>query len=148
MHKVNEEKLRKAIAFVRGLKPEQFDFSSTVRDCDDNGCGTVCCFMGWMPMVFPDEVRWEYLCRDVLLMLPQYEGAAANIFSIDVDVADCLFTPRRAMIAHPSLELPGGDPDAAQVCDMLEAFIELVKLGEIPDHYIEGGNRGRIVSDD
>jgi hypothetical protein len=47
---MNIEKLLKLCDFLDTLPPEKFNYDK---------CGTVCCAVGWLPKLFPDD--WEWL---------------------------------------------------------------------------------------
>lgn len=50
------ENLRLILSKLKTLKPKEFDFSSFVTEFDrENGCGTVCCVVGWFPKWFPNS---------------------------------------------------------------------------------------------
>lgn len=54
-------RLEAIIKMLRGLKPEEFNYASTVLKWSsvDNSCGAVCCILGWYPKYFPEAgIRW------------------------------------------------------------------------------------------
>lgn len=55
--KVANARLRKLAAFLYKLPPEKFYFGNYVLKAE-NGCGTVCCAIGWLPRVFPEDWHW------------------------------------------------------------------------------------------
>lgn len=57
--KTAQARLRKLAAFIGNLKPRQLDLSVPIREADKDGCGTVCCAIGWTPAVFPSLIRWS-----------------------------------------------------------------------------------------
>lgn len=46
--------LRKLLEGVKTLDDIQFDYSRYVSEQDSDGCGTVCCFIGWAPRFIPE----------------------------------------------------------------------------------------------
>jgi hypothetical protein len=46
------EKLTRWADFLEKLPPEKFNINNWVSK-HENGCGTVCCAAGWLPVVFP-----------------------------------------------------------------------------------------------
>lgn len=55
------EKLELILEKIKTLKPKQFNFAHFVSDYDEeNGCGTVCCIVGWFPKFFPKSgFKWK-----------------------------------------------------------------------------------------
>ena len=58
--------------FLDTLPEEQFEFDAVVSEWDrtkDKPCGSVCCAIGWAPMVFPELIKWDQTeqSRDGLL---------------------------------------------------------------------------------
>lgn len=84
-------KLRKLAAFLRKLKPEAFDFQMLVRHFDEEKqCGTVCCAIGWCPVVFPDEITWD----DITDRLDDsYADISSHLFGLDRKASKILFAP-------------------------------------------------------
>jgi len=56
------EKLELILEKVKTLEPEQFVLSDFVYEYNDqDGCGTVCCIVGWFPKFFPKSgFIWEH----------------------------------------------------------------------------------------
>ena len=58
---MNENNMRKMINFLRTLSPHRFDFRQHVMHFEPikndrkNVCGTVCCALGWIPEIYPEE---------------------------------------------------------------------------------------------
>lgn len=124
--------LHKLIAFLRELPPESFYFGNIVDKKDEKGCGTVCCAVGWMPMVFPDKVKWtqKYEIETVALTEQRsgyWEDVPAAIFGITDDLAVDLFTPSCQHRAHERLDDCDDMASPAEVADMLESYIALTE---------------------
>lgn len=94
---IGNERLMKLAAFLSRLPPRKFNFKHVVAKEDENGCGTVCCAMGWCPAVFPKDWEWAY--QDVRLKrrATGYWSFhdALRYFVLTEDEADSLFMPGR-----------------------------------------------------
>lgn len=57
------ERLKKMAEFLRELRPAKFRITQMVTgyglDESNNICGTICCALGWMPKVFPEDAFWK-----------------------------------------------------------------------------------------
>lgn len=52
------ERLAEVVVMLKELENKQFDFNDYIVD-QKNGCGTVCCALGWMPRYMPQVgLRW------------------------------------------------------------------------------------------
>ena len=51
------ERLLKIADFLEELPPEKFNFRDYVSE-SKNDCGTVCCAIGWLPKIFPEDFYW------------------------------------------------------------------------------------------
>jgi hypothetical protein len=70
-------RLRRLSAFLRTLPPERFNFRRLVLRCDTNGCGTVCCAVGWLPAV--DKRNWKWSrCIYTSSIFPELRGFEGN----------------------------------------------------------------------
>lgn len=146
---VNTDKLRKAITFMREKKVgAEFDLNSVVaagrdqynKNGDLEWCGTICCFMGWMPACFPEECEWTAVISQPLAIdgvTCSYSALAEHLFGIEDDTASYLFTGASHRI-HSTLKLPEAlDCEGTSIdefCDMLITFIKLVEDGKIDGH--------------
>lgn len=102
---MNIERFQKLISFLDQLDESKFNLNSVVKeyDIDDQGhiCGTVCCAIGWTPVIFPELVSWRKIdypdCPDTLTVLSVdvvgYIDVAAKLFDIKEMVAIDLFSP-------------------------------------------------------
>lgn len=90
MEQVHKDRCAKLIAFLKELPPEKFDMENYVTEAK-NGCGTVCCAVGWMLAVFPEDFKWRKLpCgRGVYV-----ECVDLDWFSSSVGALDFLGLPR------------------------------------------------------
>lgn len=59
MTKIHIKRLEKLAAFLDKLPRKKFDFSILVAERDEDGCGTICCAIGWIPAVFPKLITWR-----------------------------------------------------------------------------------------
>jgi hypothetical protein len=55
---MNKERLETIAKFLDILPPEKFDIGDFVTESKD-GCGTVCCAIGWLPEIFPRNFKWR-----------------------------------------------------------------------------------------
>jgi hypothetical protein len=116
-------------------------------------CGTICCAIGWAPKIFPETVSWAFEEEDFTgnsdTMLyddgcpggPRamgYVTLAGELFDIDFDIADALFTPEHneysadeqpethqlmSFIAAEGLRCHG-DASPDNLADLLERVLE------------------------
>lgn len=142
-HKLNVKRLEKLINFLDQLVPKKFDFSSVVTEVDSaEECGTVCCAMGWTPVVFPDLVKWCEKGYDIELVDSKYSRlgyyyVAHRLFGVSTLTALFLFSPNTQSMIHPSLSSCGRSATPKQVADMLRKFVKLVKRKEITGLQLE-----------
>lgn len=96
---MKKQRLLKLAAFLDKLPPKQFDLGTYVKSTE-NGCGTVCCAIGWCPKVFP--AHWVWNARSIAgLSLKSCDSgdalyfggmdAAAKFFGIELRDAEHLF---------------------------------------------------------
>jgi hypothetical protein len=62
---MNKERLLTIATFLDNLPPEKFNFDRYVTK-HENGCGTVCCAIGWFPQIFPEIWIWKPIGRNIL----------------------------------------------------------------------------------
>lgn len=91
----HKKRLLKLIAFLRTLKPAQFDFGTVA---EQRSCATVACAIGWTPAVFPKLVRWDSkegvrLIDESVEVGSDYGVIGSHLFGISEKTSDCLFTP-------------------------------------------------------
>jgi hypothetical protein len=93
---MNAPRLLKLARFLEKLPARKFDFASVVSRAR-NGCGSVCCAVGWLPAVFPKLAKWEDRGFGVSLRDDYHTnfGAAEVIFDIGCIAATDLFCPER-----------------------------------------------------
>lgn len=100
---MKKQRLLKGAAFLDELPRNKFLFSSVVEEYDyENDCGTVCCFMGWTPVIFPHLMEW-WIGIDSIYHTVKFKDdddvrhiwhkAADDLFSISEHDAYILFTP-------------------------------------------------------
>lgn len=94
----NKERLGKLCCFLDSLDPSAFAFESIVASFDEvDGCGTVCCAVGWCPVVFPEDWMWRtsdtVRLRDLRFTDLKALGAAAEYFGLTPDEVDMAFVP-------------------------------------------------------
>lgn len=124
------DKLQKLADFLRTLEDEQFYFGSVVADADEDGCGTVCCAMGWAPAVFPKETHWHcgelYWNKSSNIMMC-YDDIAAGLFNAPLCEMNALFSPNQQRDIDGWGQYPVCDDDAAphEMADAIEYYIEI-----------------------
>ncbi|NET72666.1 MAG: hypothetical protein F6K62_17575 [Sphaerospermopsis sp. SIO1G2] len=94
---VNVERLEKLAKFLDTLPADKFDFNEVVTYYDGQGCGSICCAIGWCPKIFPEQIQWDSKdSYDVLFVNREsvdYIEAAMVLFGIESEDANILFTP-------------------------------------------------------
>lgn len=129
---MNKKRLLKLAAFLRTLKPKQFDFGEWVSEArfeekQATKCGTTCCAIGWCPSVFPRSWRWNVgrwgrllpELKDASIGTASQDGQA--FFGIDAGEFDYLFVPGDLTI-DAGLSL-GFGATAKQVARRIERFV-------------------------
>lgn len=143
MYTINLERLDKLIKFLEELPEEKFDFSTVI-----DGCGTVCCAIGWTPKLFPDLVEYYQpgIEPDVILRSKTaepkhgYEKVASIIFGMCEILARRLFTPNCQCYIHFDLPVMGNNASPKKVANMLKIFANFVFSGKIYDHQLSIGS--------
>jgi hypothetical protein len=137
---MNKERLLKLAEFLDGLDDSKFNFAHVVETYNPlNCCGTVCCAMGWTPVVFPDIVKWcggddVYNHNNICLIKgsgsPSYVDVATHLFDIPREDASGLFTPtlQYEIICRYERDLPivGHDATPDEVADLIRKYVELI----------------------
>ena len=111
--------------FLNTLQPKQFNFQSWVTEFDSNiNCGTVCCAVGWMPKVFPHDVKWSVVTQRSITLRnhqhlnnPTSINTAAEFFGLGVPAVSHLF------LAMPDNQFDAGTT-APQVAQHIRNFVE------------------------
>lgn len=131
---MNEALLREAVAHVRDPKKrghKKFDF--TIWNVDEDGdfvpfkCGYAGCFIGEMPVCFPEEWEYDEVGEPVLKGEVSSLNSACEFFGITMNEAIRLFMP---CMDHPWGKLLSNGATAKQVCDNVIKFIEWKKNKE------------------
>lgn len=137
MKPIHKERLNMLIIFLDELDEERFTLTNSVLLIDD-GCGSICCAIGWTPKIFPDLVRWtgeRSLTHGLALdgnESAAYSEVAQELFGIDNWMAIDLFAPDGQVRVHSALPECGAYATPKEVANMLRKFLELVEAGEIP----------------
>ena len=111
--------------FLNTLQPKQFNFQNWVTEFDyGNSCGTVCCAVGWMPKIFPLDVKWGVVNQHTITLRnhqhlnnPTSLKTATEFFGLEVPAALHLFT-------HLHDNQLGDDTTAPQVAQHIRNFVE------------------------
>ena len=98
---MKKQRLLKGADFMDELPRKSFEFSKVVDFYDEEKeCGTVCCFMGWTPVIFPHLMEWvrdRHNNWDIKFKDGNpneiWYGLAADLFNISEHDAYILFTP-------------------------------------------------------
>lgn len=98
------DKLQKLADFLDQLRHDEFNFGEVVAKFDIDGCGTVCCAIGWTPILFPDEVEWDECANSVSMIGVRggdgYVMAAEKLFNMPRQDARGLFSPNEQHLIH------------------------------------------------
>ena len=127
----HRRRLEKLANFLKTLKRKQFDFTEIIAK-SENGCGTVCCAVGWLPAV-DRNIKWaqDLLIDDLLNKKTGEEitfrfGYASdgilNYFGISQDEAKALFIPNQQYLIGEN-EL-GEKATPKQVAKLIEKFLK------------------------
>ena len=125
--------------YLKTLPVSAWDFARTVTQLDPNdGCGTICCAIGWLPMLWPehwswirpigaepDEIRIRYATNPRRTFLD-----VADFFRITTVEALTLFAPNRqaAPWNDAPLEATATAKDVARSIDRFLAW----RSGSVP----------------
>lgn len=121
-------RLKKLADFLHQLPKEKFDFKDWVTT-QKNGCGTICCALGWMPKV---DKRWKWIsisqapyrlipyCETTAFPSSVYYEQAQEYFGITPSEYCCLFiSDYQNYIEYKDFS----DPTPKQVARMYYRFI-------------------------
>jgi hypothetical protein len=127
----------KLIEFLEQLAPSKFNFNDVVTEYK-NECGSVCCAIGWTPNIFPEMVSWRN--RDVVTKYSQgYIDVAVELFNIDYEWAEDLFTPDRCFDLDSFItihsEMGSNKANLKNVVHNLKTFLEECDKGNIFGHF-------------
>lgn len=119
------DRLLKLATFLGTLKPEQFYFGDWIQSYDEDGCGTVCCAMGWTPKLFPKSIRYNAASD----LSPKLNGASRSWIGIANDFFG-LYSDDRGNNEACDLFLPDWsngltkDSTATEVAAHIRQFVE------------------------
>lgn len=118
--RTGNRRLLKLAKFLRKLPREKFDYSVLVKQTE-NGCGTVCCAVGWMPAVDPRNWKWV---ADGTVPVVRGNGDRTQLeyFSINNTEFSLLFTPWFLFTTPP--DAPQRDATPKQVAAHIEKFVK------------------------
>ena len=137
MNKIERKRLEKLIGFLKKLKPEKFNFGSVISKWDrKHECGSVCCAIGWTPVIFPNLIKWNHNSLLSLAIKKTGNGRsfgwiASYLFGIDFRISTSLFSPQDQDDVHENLKRLPEEATPKAVAKMLEKFLKLVDKGEI-----------------
>ena len=85
---MRKDRLEKLAVFLDKLKPEEFNINVLT-----NTCNTVCCAVGWLPAVDPENWEWSesegVRLRDSTLFF--WQSQAMEYFELTEDLTETLF---------------------------------------------------------
>lgn len=114
-------RLKKLADFLWQLENEKFNFGSWVFK-EENGCGTVCCALGWMPKV---DKRWEWVLHLKTIRYGSFAppSGGETYFGITSDEFLGLFLPmgQKLYINYKNLDV---NATPKQVANMYYKFIK------------------------
>ncbi len=129
--------MEKLAEFLDKLSRKEFNFAEVVSEANiAKKCGTVCCAMGWTPVVFPrlvefsldeDEIRWS----DVVFKKSGERGyveVAEELFEISYAEAEYLFTPNQQH--YLGVKDLGNFATPIQAAKLLRKYMAKVKKGD------------------
>ncbi len=127
---MNIRRLNKLADFLDKLSAPKFNFENVISAYDGfKECGTVCCAVGWMPVVFPRLVKWDKTNIGIFTVclkkdedIYYFDEVAAEIFDITRDEALELFSPGQS---RPWIRMSSLGPKATpkQVANSIRRFI-------------------------
>jgi len=124
------KRMEKLADFLDKLPRRQFYFGDIIDTWDwKKGCGSVCCAIGWTPMVFPKFIKWTESKGNVETEKNYgYVRVAAETFGITPSHAKDLFTPGTQV--NLNLNYLNGDSTPKQVAKMLRKYMKKVRNGD------------------
>ena len=140
--KTAARRLRTLAAFLRKLKPVQFNFA-IIRDEKRIECGAVGCAIGWMPAALPRLARLDHTGYPSRDRYPAVKGntkrtreladfeLAGDLFGIGSPAATAIFSPEAqgALVSGLDDTLPE-NASAKQVAALLEKVADRVQRGK------------------
>lgn len=128
------KRLRRLSRFLRHLPRRKFDYGRFVTRTNEDGCGTVCCALGWMPAVDSRHWQWggRYKVKGVIHNYNSPFTSAMEYFGISLDSSVGLFNPYQQTGIGYHADLPES-ATPKQVADLIDWF-----LAEC-SHLIQGG---------
>ena len=92
---VTKRRLLKLAAFLDTLPPEKWDFLHIItRKNPSRTCGTVCCAIGWTPVVFPRLIKWKDLFVRSKRAYEIVKEQSQRLFGLSTEQINLLFIPR------------------------------------------------------
>ena len=136
MNKIQAKRFKKLIDFLEELDDEKFYFGSVVSKFETvkgKRCGSVCCAIGWTPVVFPKQVAWiEDMVRvKNYIEIIGYIDVASYLFGMSFSDADNLFSPFGQKYLEPPVTVCG---NYCTPKDFAKTMKEYLKLHH-PNHY-------------
>lgn len=116
MEKIYKDRFYELAVFLEDLKPSKFDYRRIVsRWNKDTTCGTVCCAIGWLPVVFPKKFSWDMSVLRIAQPLLEF-------FGISRKEAEALFLPNnQEAIGEADLS---GNASPKEVASLIRSFVE------------------------
>lgn len=138
---LGRQRMEQMIAYLRMLNPKAFYFGQVK-------CGSTACAIGHTPNIWPDLCKYDtsvYSGSPFSVNGQSYTKVAEDLFGIDGEIANLLFTPLEDLIGDPNdddsdleqfqnlipvdgLHLNGCTREASptEVADQLQSFLDQV----------------------
>lgn len=84
-------------SFLRDVPEEKFRYDRYVSQYKKKDkCGTICCIVGWLPMIFPSVFKWLQLGTQIIVKMHRmpsdgFRGQIRRFFGINKNVYGYLF---------------------------------------------------------
>ena len=136
MNKIERKRLEKLIGFLKNLNRKKFYFNNVVDTWDEKGeCGSICCAIGWTPVIFPRSIKWVPGSHDLFVKKinkqDRFDRVSYHLFGIHPDLSFDLFRARNQYQVNKNLNNLPNKATPKAVAKMLEKFLKLVDKGEI-----------------
>lgn len=137
------ERFQATLLMLLGLREDQFIYNHYVGKSDmENGCGTMCCIMGWYPKYLPESgLIWRLnhnqtditvsfgQCGDPDVQLTNYHGISYDLM-MAIFYGQSLSSPG---VTHLN-EIYLSEAGLKDAIERVQRVIELIETGEIDEH--------------
>lgn len=122
-----KDKFLKIIEFLKGLKPEQFDYSIVVSSFDkENQCGIVCDALGWFPAIFGEYSPFKWINDEDYYLEPSDNGNHILISFLEIPYShvEALFFGDVDIQANMNLPTTYLSDNLSEVIHLFEVYYE------------------------